>query len=64
MRALSQTISRQDARSLELHERMEEAVDHLAQQLSEGHTEAFQQFLAFYSRFWTYSVRNSLLILQ
>lgn len=40
---------------------MEAAIETLAPQLSEGHTEAFQQFLAFYSRFWAYSIRNSLL---
>lgn len=41
---------------------VEEAVIRLARQLSEGHTEEFQQFLKFYSRFWTYSARNGLLI--
>lgn len=41
---------------------MEEAVCRLAKQLSAGHTEEFRDLLRFYTRFWTYSMRNCLLI--
>jgi hypothetical protein len=41
---------------------MEEAIERLAIQLAEGHTHEFRELLKFYSRFWTYSMRNSLLI--
>ena len=41
---------------------MEDAIECLAEQLAEGHTDGFKQVLRFYSRFWTYSVRNCLLI--
>lgn len=57
-------LSRQEQRSQELHRTMDEAMDQLAQQLSEGHSQRYQEFLVFYSRFWTYSIRNSVLIHQ
>jgi len=56
------TLSRQEQRSLDLKVRMDEAMARLARQLSEGHSEDYQDFLMFYSRFWTYSVRNTMLI--
>jgi hypothetical protein len=56
------SISRQEQRVLDLQDTMEEAIARLARQLAEGHTEAFEAFLAFYGRFWTYSVRNTMLI--
>jgi hypothetical protein len=43
---------------------MDAAIDRLAQQLAEGHSADYRTFLAFYSRFWTYSIRNSVLIQQ
>ncbi len=49
-------------REAALRRRMEDAVTILAEQLSEGHTAEFLSLLRFYSRFWTYSVRNCLLI--
>jgi hypothetical protein len=49
-------------RERNLRSSMEEAIERLATELSEGHTQGFKEVLAFYSRFWTYSVRNSLLI--
>lgn len=50
------------AREANLRASMDEAVARLAHQLAEGHTEGFRELLGFYSRFWTYSVRNCLLI--
>lgn len=49
-------------REANLRVSMDEAVEKLAHQLAEGHTEGFRELLEFYSRFWTYSVRNCLLI--
>ncbi len=49
-------------REVALRARIEDAVSDLARQLAKGHTEHFQRLLQFYSRFWTYSVRNCLLI--
>jgi len=49
-------------REAALRAQMEHAVSNLAGQLSEGHTAEFLELLRFYSRFWTYSIRNCLLI--
>ncbi len=49
-------------REANLRASMDAAVERLANQLAEGHTDGFREFLGFYSRFWTYSVRNCLLI--
>lgn len=49
-------------REANLREAMDAAVTSLAHQLADGHTEGFRQLLGFYARFWTYSVRNCLLI--
>ena len=38
------------------------AIERLAQQLNEGHTDGFRAFLAFAARFWEYSAHNALLI--
>lgn len=59
---LNGPISRQEQRSLGLKVSMDEAMTRLARQLTEGHSEDYQDFLRFYSRFWTYSVRNTMLI--
>lgn len=55
-------MSRQEQRSLELKDRMDLALEELAAQLARGHTDHYLRFLAFYSRFWTYSIRNTVLI--
>jgi hypothetical protein len=60
----SSSISRQEQRAVALKGVMDEAIDRLAQELSEGHSTAYQAFLTFYGRFWTYSVRNTMLIHQ
>jgi hypothetical protein len=49
-------------RGANLRNRLEIAVSQLAYELSQGHTTGFKELLGFYSRFWTYSVRNCLLI--
>lgn len=49
-------------REANLRASMEDAIERLAGQLAEGHTDGFKEVLRFYSRFWTYSVRNCLLI--
>lgn len=49
-------------REAELRQSMDTAIERLAQQLTEGHTAGFTELMQFYSRFWTYSVRNCLLI--
>ncbi len=49
-------------RDVALKAAIENAVIRLAKQLAQGHTEEFAAFLQFYSRFWTYSARNCLLI--
>jgi len=41
---------------------VEQAVDRLAEQLAAGHTEGFNEFLRFLSRFWSYSAGNCWLI--
>lgn len=55
-------LTRREERDEALHVHMQAAVERLSQQLSEGHTAEFLSLLRFYSRFWTYSVRNCLLI--
>lgn len=49
-------------REANLRASMDAAVERLAHQLAEGHSDGFRKLLRFYSRFWTYSVRNCLLI--
>jgi predicted cupin superfamily sugar epimerase len=49
-------------RDLALKATIEDAVIRLSSQLAKGHTKEFEEVLTFYNRFWTYSVRNSLLI--
>lgn len=63
MEAPSQLVlDRPAEREAQLRATMDAAIERLAQQLAEGHTEEFKQLMAFYARFWTYSVRNCLLI--
>jgi hypothetical protein len=49
-------------RGANLRNRLDIAVGHLAADLAAGQTAGFKEVLGFYSRFWTYSVRNCLLI--
>lgn len=58
----NQAPTRQEQRSLALKAAMDEAIEQLAEQLAQGHSERYRDFLCFYSRFWTYSVRNTMLI--
>lgn len=57
-----EVLTRQEQRSQRLKVVMEEAIEQLAEQLAAGHSQNYLSFLAFYSRFWTYSVRNTMLI--
>lgn len=55
-------LTKREERDEALHALMTGAVEQLAAQLAQGHTAEFLALLRFYSRFWTYSVRNCLLI--
>lgn len=55
-------LTRREERDEALHTLIQGSVERLSQQLSEGHTSEFLSLLRFYSRFWTYSVHNCLLI--
>jgi hypothetical protein len=45
-----------------LTDQIDEALEDLSFQLSQGHTDKYLQMLEFYSRFWKYSIGNSILI--
>jgi hypothetical protein len=47
-----------------LTEQIDDALDALKDQLAQGHTEAYLEVLDFYSKFWKYSLGNSILIAQ
>src|SRR5665811_289336 len=55
-------VTRREQRDEALHHLVKDSVERLSTQLSDGHTWEFLSLLRFYSRFWTYSVRNCLLI--
>ena len=55
------SLSREE-RSAQLTRTIDQAIERLAQQLSEGHTEGFLETMAFYAKFWKYSLGNLLLI--
>ncbi|CAN5583608.1 hypothetical protein BH23CHL5_BH23CHL5_24950 [soil metagenome] len=46
-----------------LQRRFDAALDDLATQLADGHTDAYRQLVAFYSRFHHFSLANSILIM-
>ena len=53
-----------EERAAQLKATIDEAVETLCQQLAEGHTEAYEQFLRFWSHFHTYSHGNVILIMR
>lgn len=60
----AQPNSKSDERKAELEQVTTQTLERLAEALAAGHTEEFQEILAFYARFWRYSYRNVLLIKQ
>jgi hypothetical protein len=56
------TITAKADRAATLSSTIDAAIERLAHQLAEGHTQEFLEMLAFYGRFWKYSIGNMLLI--
>jgi hypothetical protein len=60
--SVTEFATKRQERAQELTEKVDEAIERLAGQLSQGHTVEFLATLAFFARFHRYSFNNSILI--